>query len=292
MNSLVIVRQKLQKIDNLPTLPVVASKLLEMLSSDNTSMGQIAEVLSTDPALTSKVLKISNSAYFGVTKRIDTIRLALVVLGMKEINNILLSISLFKTFPDDSELDFDRKEFWTHSIAVGYLAQHITKSFGIATHGEEFTAGLIHDIGKIILEQYFHDDFIEILQLIDEDGVKDFEAEEKILGVTHPDLGAWLARKWRIPSHLVEAIRYHHMPSFAQKNKLLPAIVNISNSIANFYEIGMSANHGHVHPTEAAGWDILKSKIRKNVNIEEFVDSIADRKEDILQYAEATFRTK
>ncbi|PID28365.1 MAG: hypothetical protein CSB55_05195 [Candidatus Cloacimonadota bacterium] len=291
MNSFISVRQKLQKIDNLPTLPAVAGRLLEILSSDNTSMSQIADILATDPSLTGRVLKVSNSAYFGVTKKIDTIRLALVVLGMKEINNILLSISLFKTF-DGVGKNFDLKEFWLHSIAVGYLSQYIFKHFGISSHGEEFTAGLIHQIGKIILEQFFHDDFIEILDLINDENLSDLEAEEKVLGVTHPDLGAWLARKWRIPANLVEAIRYHRMPEYAQKNKLLPAVVNISNSIANYYEIGMSTGKEHYDPHTAPGWKIIEEKIERKINLEEFIESVADKKEDIIQYAESTFRIK
>ena len=150
-------------IDNLPTLPVIAMQLFSLIEEE-ASMKKIAKVISSDPSLTTKVLKISNSAFYGVRKKIDTLERALVILGINEINNIVHGISFFKLFPQKNILNrFDMVKFWEHSLMVAHTARILARKLDIRTHGEEYTSGLIHDIGKLIISQYFQKEFKQII---------------------------------------------------------------------------------------------------------------------------------
>ncbi|MBP7563868.1 MAG: HDOD domain-containing protein [Candidatus Cloacimonetes bacterium] len=226
----------LARIDNLPTLPIVASELIRILGNSNTSMSQISELMNNDQSITARVLKIANSAYYGIRNRVDTLRTALVILGVNEITNIVIGVSLIKVFDTEGEKLFDHSAFWKHSIYTAHLSRWLSRKLGIPFHGEEFTAGLIHDIGKIILDQYFHPEFVNIrkyMELFPQD--QEYEIEQKVLGATHMELGYWLADRWKIPGHIQAAILYHHRPEKAQDNIELCCLVNIVNTISNFY---------------------------------------------------------
>jgi len=235
-----IITKKMERIDSLPALPVIASQLLRLLSDDKASINKMANLISSDPAITSKVLAIANSAFYGIRKQIDTIKLAMVILGLNEIRNIILSISIFRSFNDNSnDASFDRNRFWQHSIATGHFAKIIRTELKLPGHGEEFTAGLIHDIGKIIMDQYFHDQFIKALQFSSEKGISNYAAEKKMLGMTHMELGAWLANKWMLPKNLVDSIEYHHNPFSYNERHMLPALISVSNFYANKFGFGI-----------------------------------------------------
>ncbi|HOE91541.1 MAG TPA: HDOD domain-containing protein [Candidatus Cloacimonadota bacterium] len=230
------IKSVLAKIDNLPTLPVVASELLRIIGTSSTSMSQISELMNNDQSITARVLKIANSAYYGIRNRVDTLRTALVILGINEISNIVVGVSLIKVFDSDDEKLFDYQAFWKHSIYTAHLARWLSRKMAIPFHGEEFTAGLLHDIGKIILDQYFHNEFVSIrkyMELFPQD--QEYEIEQKILGATHMELGYWLADQWKIPTHIQSAIQFHHRPEKATENIELCCLINIVNTISNYY---------------------------------------------------------
>ncbi len=226
----------LARIDNLPTLPIVASELIRILGNSNTSMSQISELMNNDQSITARVLKIANSAYYGIRNRVDTLRTALVILGVNEITNIVIGVSLMKVFDTEGEKLFDHQSFWKHSIYTAHLSRWLSRKLLIPFHGEEFTAGLIHDIGKIILDQYFHPEFVNVrkyMELFPQD--QEHEIEQKVLGATHMELGYWLADRWKIPGHIQSAILYHHKPEKSPDNIELCCLVNIVNTISNYY---------------------------------------------------------
>ncbi|PID29848.1 MAG: hypothetical protein CSB55_00895 [Candidatus Cloacimonadota bacterium] len=269
------IEKKLDSIENLPTLPVLAARLLELLGKTDVSMNEISKLMTVDPSITAKVLKIANSAYYGLRKKIDTLRMALVVLGVNEVSNIILGISLFKVFPEGNEgAVFTQERFWEHSVVTGHICRYLAKKLGIRMHGEEFTCGLLHDIGKMILDQFFHDEFNRVLEKANDSGEALIEVEQSVLKTNHCEIGAWLAKKWKIPEYISESIHYHHKVEKAVINPKLTAIVCLSNLFAKVNGVNL------VHEADvgfkikySSAWKILSPHI-KNLDLEEFNKSL------------------
>lgn len=258
------IQNVLQRIDNLPTLPIVASELIRILGNSNTSMSQISELMNNDQSITARVLKIANSAYYGIRNRVDTLRTALVILGVNEITNIVIGVSLIKVFDTEGEKLFDHQAFWRHSIYTAHISRWLSRKMNIPFHGEEFTAGLIHDIGKIILDQYFHGEFVNVRKYMDlfpQD--QEYEIEQKVLGATHMELGYWLADRWKIPQHIQSAILYHDRPEKATDNIELCCLVSIANTISNFYVNPTRHERIFKEIPNSYSWNKL-NKVKKN----------------------------
>ena len=226
------VQAKLRAIDNLPTLPTIATQLLELLGRMEVSMHEISRLMELDPAITAQILKVANSAYYGLRISVDTVQRALVVLGVNEITNIILSLSLFKSFPSSTAAEFDQSVFWAHSGVVGFLCRTLANEFSIPAHGEEFTAGLMHDIGKIVIEQHFNRELQEIAVEMSASGDAGWLVEKRILQMDHADIGAYLGTRWEIPSNIREAILYHHEPAQATEDQRLTALVHLADMFA------------------------------------------------------------
>lgn len=207
-------RQITEKIIGLPTLPTVVTQLISVVGDPASSARQIAQLVSTDQALTAKILKVANSAFYGFSREIATVQLAIVVLGIEMVKNIGLSVAVLKRFSEGKEHPlFDRQRFWAHSIGCGVAARMLALKFKDRRIADEaFVAGVLHDIGKLILIEYFHEEFSEVLEKAESEGLAIVDAEEQVLGVSHADVGAWLAEKWNLPQSLVHAIAYHHRP--------------------------------------------------------------------------------
>jgi len=257
------IEKELSDIGNLPTISVVASKLLDLLVDNNIAMGKISELMQHDPAITAKILKIVNSAYYGVRKEVDTLKMALVLLGINEISNIIMSLSLFRGFDlhNEGSEGFDREAFWEHSAITAYIAQHISKRIGLRVHGEEFTAGLLHDLGKIIMDQYYHEDFVNINKFMEEHRFRSVETEKIIFGVTHSEIGAWLIKKWKLPDKLVNIIKYHHNVEEAETDREIVALIAISDLLAHHMVDYQTDIYGSIDVKETAAWKILEFKL-------------------------------
>ncbi len=283
------IKEELEKIQSLPTLPVIASRLLNMLDSRQVSMSDISKIIVVDPALTSRILKIANSPYYGMRNRIDTIKLALVILGINEIKNVLLSISLFRTFTtNDDEFQFDSQTFWVHSMATAHFAKKLAKDFKLKSHGEDFTAGLIHDIGKLIIAQYFSEFLPDIDNAIKTDNIPNYEAEERVLGLSHMDIGAWLADKWKLPAHLIQTIRYHHYAHLTEEHQLLCTIVGLANLIANFHQFGNDPMADLDSILNFKGWELIETSIQQeDYNRQEYVLSLSEESDAVNAYVQA-----
>jgi len=249
--------RKLQAIDNLPTLPTVATQLLEMLGRMEVSMQEISRLMEVDPAITAQILKIANSAYYGLRIKVDTVPRALVVLGVNEITNIILSLSLFKSFPSVGAADFDRKVFWSHSAVVGFLCRFLAQEFNVPTHGEEFTAGLMHDIGKIVVDQHFHAGLLEVVARMSDSGRQCWEVEREVLGLSHAEVGAFLGRRWEIPGNILEAVLLHHQPATAAGDVKLTALVHLADVIAVRGGYHQAYNRWQPELSDSTAWELL-----------------------------------
>ncbi len=275
------VLDRLKDAAELPTLPHIATTLLQMVYSEDCNIREIGGIIERDPALSANVLKMVNSPLCGVRQRIYDIPKALVLLGIREIVNLVSGLMVFKTFGSGGrDSSFPRKDFWLHSAACAVISRTIAKEADAKLNGEEFIAGLLHDVGKILLDQHFHDEFTSALQLAEDKQISLHEAEKQVLGISHAQIGSWIAMKWRLPQSISDAIANHHEPGNCM-TPLLAAVVYNANLLCKVCGIGYSGySHGFCISDET-GWRILQEHCPKlaNTNVDHFVKEVDEEVE-------------
>ena len=230
-----------QTIINLPTLPTVVAKMIELIDDPKSSARSLSRLIKTDQVLTARILRLANSSYYGFPNPISSINLAIVVLGFETIKNLGLSVSvisrLARASNEDELLDYTR--FWEHSVGVAVASRMLARMHGFrAIESEAFVAGLIHDIGKVILSQYQTANYSRALQLVAEEKISLARAEEKVFGANHAEVGHWLAERWNLPKPLAEAIRLHHLPLTSRIRPELCALVHFADILTRAARIG------------------------------------------------------
>lgn len=238
--SITSLKQRLQSINTLPTLPSVIVKMTELLQNPSTSAEEVGRAIKTDQALASKVLKLVNSAFYGFPGKIGTITHAIVILGFSTVKNIVLTASILDAFKKDTadENEFNPENFWVHSIACGAAAQCIARTVGSNEKEECFIAGLIHDIGKIILYKYMPEEFLRTIHKSRSEKKLFFQSEKELFDITHQEIGSELARLWRLPPHLKNAIAYHHNPSTKREGYKITTIVHCADIFVRALDYG------------------------------------------------------
>jgi HD-like signal output (HDOD) protein len=229
------VSQVLKQIEQLPTLSTVLNRVVDITSQDDSNAADLLEVITTDQSLTANILRVANSPVYGVPYRIESARQAILLLGFEEVRNIALSASIFKTLTLKANTGtFDRHLFWKHSLLVANLAREFGPLFPKPQYKASlFTVGLLHDIGKVVLDQYFPTEFADIVETIrQEPDARPLRIEERYLGVTHAYLGSFLLKRWQLPLFFVEAVHHHHAPWEAKTDKELAAVLYYANLVA------------------------------------------------------------
>jgi HD-like signal output (HDOD) protein len=235
------IKKVTESIIGLPTLPTIVSKMIDQVDSPRTSTAALARLIASDQALTAKVLKFANSAYYGFPREISTVNMAIVVLGFNAVKEMGLSLSVFDVFKKTpSNAYFDVTLFWEHSVGCGVAARMLARTYKPALAGEAFVAGLLHDVGKVILKQYFDTEFAEIIKAQQERNVTLEEAELATIETTHSQIGNWLAEKWNLPELICETIRCHHTPWETDKEPLFLACVTIADYLCHISKTGQS----------------------------------------------------
>ncbi len=216
----------------LPTLPVLLDKLNKMLENPLTSNKKVADLISKDQAMVIKILKLSNSAMYSKRQKITNLANAITFLGIEKLKSLILQISLVKVFAfqDDGIPEFSITTFWEHSLGTAYFTNLIVKKLNLPPNDNYYIAGLLHDIGKLIIYQFYPEKFTEIIKKQIDQNLIDYEAEEQVLGVNHNDIGEFLAHKWNFNEEIVSVIKSHHD---ATSSQALPvAVVQVSNLFA------------------------------------------------------------
>jgi len=214
-------QDKIKTIANLPTLPHIASRLMRIVNSPAASADTVAALVSQDISLSAKVLRLANSAFYGIPRSVNTLNNAVIILGFKIIQTMVLSLTVFDMFTEDDDkpqAPFDRDAFWDHSLRCAVIARllaHKRKRNYALDPEEAFCAGLLHDIGKVVMEQYLNTDFHKALYHAQANNIPSFEAEKEVLGYTHCDVASWLTGTWSLPEEIEQPLVCHHEPEDA-----------------------------------------------------------------------------
>jgi len=230
---------RLAKIIDLPTLSVVANNIILITQSPKSSALEVGRSISQDQALVSRILRIANSTFYGFPGKITTIPHAVVILGFTNIRNLVLTASISKMFSSEGgDGYFDREGFWKHSLACGVTSKLIAKRLGIKNLEEVFIWGLLHDVGKLVLDTYFSEEFTQVVCLVKEKEILLRDAEQELLGFDHAAVGAIVADRWNLPPALTKAIRFHHNPTQANESMRMVAIVHLADALCRAIGIG------------------------------------------------------
>ena len=207
-----LVPQVLRSLKNLPPFPMVAQRALVLLNRPEVSIQELVEVVKFDPAITANILRISNSAYFGLRREIHSLHQALLLLGTQELLKIIIASGATRLFSAPTPGYFtERRGLWRHSVSCALMVDLLSRELSMPDHATGFTAGLMHDIGKVVLSLFVEQKFHEIMEVVEQQGVSFQTAEKIILGVDHAEMGGEMARMWDFPDRLRLAITYHHL---------------------------------------------------------------------------------
>ncbi len=203
--------QQIDCIRELPTLPAIVLKVNQMLQDLDTTANQLSRVIETDQAMTAKILKLVNSSFYGFKSTIGSISTAVTILGFNTVQHAVVSLSVMKSFARIKNLKrLNIQDFWRHSLAVAIISKHLADHSDKTLSSDCFTGGLLHDIGKLILAEYFPEHFEKIWLTMIDSAISFVDAEKMADTVNHAEIGAYLAEKWLLPQPLVDAIRHHH----------------------------------------------------------------------------------
>jgi putative nucleotidyltransferase with HDIG domain len=229
-------QQTIGRISNLPTPPLVFQQINRVINDPGTSAYDIAAILSEDPAMSVKILKLSNSAFYGLRHEVTSIKQAVVIMGMEAVKSMVLSTAVFDIFKKDAIDPEIQEKFWRHSLATATCMRMLVRAVSgkwITKSDQAFSTGLLHDIGRLVMYSYLPDDFRACMKLRETDGVSLLMAEEKVLGYTHSNVGALLAQKWGLPPQLKGAIEFHHYPNLSKDESSLAYMAHLADYVAH-----------------------------------------------------------
>ena len=221
----------------LPTIPEVLMKLREVIDREDATAQDVAEVIALDPSVSTNILRIVNSAYYGLQVRVSSVSLAVSIMGFSMTKKVALKAAVFSVFANKKHRieHFDPVGFWKHSIFTGVAARVlglVTTAFA-ETHAEDlYVCGLLHDIGKIIMLEKSPDQHGDVLSESSSSQRPEIEVEQDVYGFTHADVGSVLAIKWFLPEDLTIAIRYHHTPTKDPFQKSLSSLIHLADRLA------------------------------------------------------------
>lgn len=221
-------------IHELPTIPTIAAEILDITMRERTSAHDLNKVILRDQALSSKVLKVANSPFYGLSKKVSSITHAIVILGFDLVKNITMAISVYDNlYMKTKGTYFNRLQFWEHSVVCGLASKMLLDIYKPSSdNGMLPCAGLIHDVGKVILDRYFHKEFFLIVDRVDSEQIPMEQAEFDIIGLSHADLGRVLLERWKFPKEITEAVGYHHRPWDSEEYQDFSSITYFANMLS------------------------------------------------------------
>lgn len=236
----VALHELVQDNDGIPSLPTIYTRISDTVEDPRSSMRDIAQIISTDQSLSARLLRLVNSAFFGFPSKIDTISHAVTIVGTQQLRDLALATAIIQMFKNIPAELVDMKSFWRHSIGCG-IASRLLASYHCEPNIEHFfVAGLLHDVGRLILYGKMAEEAKEILTQAREKHEILHHVERQVLGFDHADVGGLLLQEWKLPATLEEAVKYHHRPTRAPNYMVDSGITHIADLITNALELGTS----------------------------------------------------
>lgn len=263
-------RDRVEKtIDFLPPLPAVMADLIQALKNDDIDLRVLSKIIGKDPSMTMNVLKIANSAFYALPNKVSTIDQAVRLLGLSEITTLCISCGAYQSLkPPRGKATLDLKAFWRHSIATGVIAKILCRKFNLGTWDSLYLAGLIHDVGKVILDRLTHESYDELVELTYAENISILEAERRVLGASHDTVGGWLMEKWKLPQVFVETARSHHsLETASPEDRTVVAIISLADQFARLKGHGFGGDRTGVIVSEFDAFSIL---LKTNPDLADF----------------------
>jgi len=251
------VAELVRDVGGLVTLPNVFIRINQLVEDPNSSIADIAKAVSQDPSFTVRLLRVANSSFYGFSSTIDTVAKAVSVIGTSQVRNLALSMSVASTFAGLPNNLVSMDNFWRHSLYCALVARILARQAGRCDPEALFTAGLLHDIGELVIFNRLPEQAKESLLLVMDrmDELPVYQAEQQIIGFDHAQVGGELARQWNLPPLLEECIAYHHSIGEAQRYPRETALVHLANILAMMAELD-TLESGDVSPVDPRAWEI------------------------------------
>ena len=232
------IANRVKSIEGLPSFPATHAEILKLAQSEEATSDDLADKLQLDSGLLATIFKLVNSSGYGFRKKVDSLKLAVTLLGLEEIANLVMAAQVFDKLGNyDDGAGLDPTEFWRHAVGVAFASRAISKK--LQTEAESaFLAGMLHDVGKIVLDRYFGDFYAEVLKIVEDGTTLIGDAEQEVLGVTHAEIGGVLATEWKFANNYLNTIMYHHKPSEAARYKRLVCLIHIADSLTRQLKFG------------------------------------------------------
>ena len=245
-----VIREKIENINALPTIPKTLKKILGVIENPRISLNEISSFVAGDPALTTKVLKMVNSPIYGFPGRISSVNQAVILLGLTVVKGLLLGVSVFEL------MQKTMLGLWEHSLGSAIVCRLIAKRKGLKDPDELSIDGLLHDIGKILLVLQYPIEYGNAMNESDQSGLSIYDSEKNHFNTTHASVGSWMAQKWRFPPNLIEVIEYHHKPHLAKIAPMRSAIVHFADILVRARGFGFAGDR-RLMPVNSKAWELL-----------------------------------
>ena len=246
----------LSKVRSFPTLPTVVNKINELVSQPETSAKDIEIVIAKDQVLTGKLLRLVNSPFYGFPQKITTISRAVGIIGFEALRNLIFSSSVVNLFRSQGTTIFRPAEFWKHSVGTALAAKELARHLGEKQVEEFFVGGLIHDIGKLVHEEYFGEPFRQACSLALSNDILLREAEQEIMRFTHDQTGGLLLAQWNLPPKVVAMVRFHHEPAEAREYQRDAGVIHLADILSRAKGLG-SGGDNKIPMLDRATWTSL-----------------------------------
>ncbi len=233
----------IKDIKNLKPVPAIANQIIEMVDSPSASMRDIAKIIEYDPAVTASLLRTCNSAFFGLTHPVESVRDAVAILGIDQVVELTLLNASAKTLNKSWKgYGLNEGALWKHAVSSALIAKDIAAKIAPESRNTIFTAALLKDIGKTVLDKFIQKSLDKIQTLVDHEGYSFVEAEKRVIGTDHAEIGAMLAKIWKFSPKMVRIIRHHHIPDETMQHDRDIAIVYLSDCICMMMGVGVGAD--------------------------------------------------
>lgn len=252
----------------LVSLPEVCIRVNEMLDEPAVTAADLGKVISQDTSLTARLLKIVNSSYYGFQARVETVSRAVTVVGLRELRGLVIAASAVETFSNVPDEILNKVHFWRHSLYCGVIARLLAEKCNVLHSERLFVAGLLHDIGKLVIAQRLPLETKKVVQQSESEGRLELEVEQETLGFDHAEVGGELMKAWNMPDTLFESVAYHHHPSNADAGVMETCLIHIANIFTDEAEQGLDMkNDKPLRVIDSFAWEMtgLDESVKEEV---------------------------